>query len=53
MSDEQKPTEFDVPLDSVAIKRIIEEIRVDRERGESGMPPLHAYDRTYSRHNRS
>jgi hypothetical protein len=52
MSDETE-TELDVPLRSVAIERLIEEIKVDRERGESGLPPLHAYDRTYTRHNRS
>lgn len=38
--------ENDVPLHSVAIARLIEEVRVEKEGPPTG------YNRTYSRHNR-
>lgn len=38
--------DLEAPLRSVAIERLIEEVRVDHEQ------PLAGYNRTYSRHNR-
>lgn len=50
--DDDKPkleVELDVPLISVALRRIIDEIRND----DNGTTPRSYYDRSYNRHNRS
>jgi hypothetical protein len=46
-SQARRPTLIDVPLRSVAIARLIEEIRNDEA------TPTRAYNRIYNRHNRS
>ena len=48
----QPVRDLDIPLqnfDSVALARLIEEVRND---GDSGIQPPTAYNRTYHRHNR-
>lgn len=55
MNEEPKQPEpddkgLDVPVTSVAIQRIIDEMRNERA-GES--VPRNRYDRSYNRHNRS
>jgi hypothetical protein len=52
MSDERKPSPPDgedpmLGLDSVAIKRLVEEVRQDKEAPSPGR-----YNRIYNRHNR-
>lgn len=44
--DRDAVNKVDAPLDSVAIKRIIEEVRNDND------DPPRGYNRTYHRHNR-
>jgi hypothetical protein len=48
---EDEKTELDVPLDSPAIRRLIEELK--REKDDPNFDTRHAYDRIYNRHNRS
>ena len=43
---ERKEEKPEPPLDSVAIRRIIEEVRLEREQSITG------YNRVYHRHNR-
>jgi hypothetical protein len=42
-----KPQALDSVVDSVVIRRLIEEVRLERE-----SPSPHAYNRIYNRHNR-
>lgn len=46
----QVQTDLDVPFKSVAIERLIEEVRKEQQ-STGGV--VRAYNRTYSRHNRS
>lgn len=51
MTDDSKPEDVDVPIaDSVAIRRLIEEVRAEDDPQTAFFP--RSFNRTFNRHNR-